>query len=92
MDNYIKNWDKKLAIILAKKENIELTDRHLVLLKELRNYYKTQNKVPKLRYFITYLKQKSINIDSIEIAKLFPTHAIFKMAKVAGLPEPDFCV
>jgi len=79
-------WDKNVAIEIAKESNIELTDRHW----EVINYLQTEhkNQVP-----LSIRKiGKSNVIDIKEFYALFPQGPLKTSTKIAGIPKPASCL
>lgn len=79
-------WDKNVAIEIAKENNIELTDRHW----EVINYLQTEhkNQVP-----LSIRKiGKSNVVDIKEFYALFPQGPLKTSTKIAGIPKPASCL
>lgn len=79
-------WTQEIAKEIAKEENIELTDKHFVILGFLR---------------AKHLKGESLTIRSVGNSgivdikgfyQLFPGAPMKKAAKIAGIPKPASCV
>lgn len=80
-------WDESLAPILARAIGIELTERHLEVIRFLRADYKTQGE--------TATSRRVATVGGFPIKEqfaLFPAKPGKKMAYVAGLPKPKGCV
>ena len=79
-------WNEEIAKALAKEDGIDLTDKHLEVLKYLRDVY---NKGEAL----TIRKVgKSGIVDIKEFYKLFPKGPLKLSSKFAGLAKPSSCV
>ncbi|MBK8587342.1 MAG: TusE/DsrC/DsvC family sulfur relay protein [Bacteroidetes bacterium] len=79
-------WDKNVALEIAKENNIELTDRHW----EVINYLQTEhkNQVP-----LSIRKiGKSNVVDIKEFYALFPQGPLKTSTKIAGIPKPASCL
>ena len=79
-------WDKNVAMEIAKENNIELTDRHW----EVINYLQTEhkNQVP-----LSIRKiGKSNVVDIKEFYALFPQGPLKTSTKIAGIPKPASCL
>lgn len=83
---YSDVWTKDIAMEVAKKENIELTDRHYEVLDFLRT--KHNEGVP-----LSIRKVgKSGIVDIKEFYALFPGGPLKVSSKIAGIPKPVSCV
>lgn len=80
-------WDEDLAKVLATNIGIDLTDRHLAVLRFLRADF-----VEKGETATTRRVQTVGGIPVKEQFELFPKKPAKKMAYVAGLPKPHGCV
>jgi tRNA 2-thiouridine synthesizing protein E len=88
-DGYLTDssqWNEDIAKALAKEDGIELTDKHMEVLKYLRDVF---NKGEAL----TIRKVGKSGIVNIkEFYKLFPKGPLKLSSKFAGLPKPTSCV
>ena len=88
-DGYLTDssqWNEDIARVLAKENGMELTDKHMEVLKFLRDVY---NKGETL----TIRKVGKSGIVNIkEFYKLFPKGPLKLSSKFAGLPKPTSCV
>jgi len=88
-DGYLTDssqWNEDIAKALAKDNDIELTDKHMEVLKYLRDVF---NKGETL----TIRKVGKSGIVNIkEFYKLFPKGPLKLSSKFAGLPKPTSCV
>jgi TusE/DsrC/DsvC family sulfur relay protein len=83
---YSDVWTKDIAKEVAKKENIELTDRHYEVLNFLRE--KHREGVP-----LSIRKVGKSGIVNIkEFYDLFPGGPLKISSKIAGIPKPVSCV
>lgn len=80
-------WDETLAPVLAKAIGIELTDRHMEVVRFLRKDYLDQKETATTRRV-----QAVGGIPVKEQFTLFPAKPGKKMAYIAGLPKPKGCV
>jgi TusE/DsrC/DsvC family sulfur relay protein len=79
-------WTVEVANEMAKKENIELTDKHF----EVLNYLRTKHADGEA---LSIRKVgKSGIVDIKEFYKLFPGGPLKISSKVAGIPKPVSCV
>ena len=80
-------WDENLAVVLANRIGIELTDAHWRVIRFLRDDYKTQGDTATTRRV-----QAIGGVPVKEQFALFPKKPAKKMAYIAGLPKPHGCV
>jgi tRNA 2-thiouridine synthesizing protein E len=80
-------WDENLAVVLANRIGIELTDAHWKVIRFLRDDYKTQGDTATTRRV-----QAIGGVPVKEQFALFPKKPAKKMAYIAGLPKPHGCV
>jgi tRNA 2-thiouridine synthesizing protein E len=80
-------WDENLAVVLANRIGIELTDAHWKVIRFLRDDYRTQGDTATTRRV-----QAVGGVPVKEQFALFPKKPAKKMAYIAGLPKPHGCV
>jgi TusE/DsrC/DsvC family sulfur relay protein len=80
-------WDENLAVVLANRIGIDLTDAHWKVIRFLRDDYKTQGDTATTRRV-----QAVGGVPVKEQFALFPKKPAKKMAYIAGLPKPHGCV
>lgn len=90
----LDDWNKDVAIELAKNENIDLSKEHWEILELVRNYYRDYQSSPANRALVKYTgihlgKDKG---RSIYLMMLFPESPAKIACKIAGLPKPDNCL
>ena len=96
-EGYIKEislWDRDLAELIAKEEDIEMTDDHWEVVNFLRNYYEEYQIAPAIRVLTKAIK-KSMGADkgnSKYLYELFPYGPAKQACKIAGLPKPTGCI
>ncbi len=90
----ISLWSDELAGLIAKDENIEMTDDHWEVVNFLRNYYEEYQIAPAIRV-LTKAVKKSMGPEkgnSKYLYELFPYGPAKQACKVAGLPKPTGCI
>lgn len=79
-------WNKEMAVEIAKEEGIVLTEQHFAIMEFLRNRFTKGDP----------LSIRSINhsgvIDVKTFYQLFPGAPLKKATKIAGIPKPASCV
>jgi len=96
-DGYLINlndWDREIAIALARQENISLTFEHWEIINLLQDFYREFEISPAMRALVTYIGKKlgSEKGKSIYLLKLFPPSPAKIASKIAGLPRPTNCL
>ena len=83
------DWSEELATEIAKKEGIELTEKHWDLIKYLRDEYLNNNAhQPNNREINKFLsKAWGTKVGSKDVFELFPGNPSKQAGLIAGLPE-----
>ena len=87
-------WTPELAVIIARTENIELSDDAWEVVSFLRNYYDDYQIAPAARV-LTKAIRKRLGEDkgnSKYLYRLFPDGPAKQGSKIAGLPKPTDCI
>lgn len=88
-DGYMVNmdqWNKDVAVELAKEEDIELTDKHFEVLEYIRNKVKSGETLT-----IRAIGKSGI-VEIKGFYQLFPGGPLKKATKIAGVLKPASCV
>ncbi len=80
-------WNEDIAHAIAADEDIELTERHWVVINFAREVYAKKDDGPTLRQIT-----KQTDVSTKEMYKLFPGGPAKKAAMIAGLPKPTGCI
>jgi tRNA 2-thiouridine synthesizing protein E len=81
-------WNKDLAMELAKQEGIEeLTENHWKIIEFCRESAQDSGAAPTLRQIT-----KGTGISTKELFSLYPKGPAKKVAKISGLGKPEGCV
>lgn len=80
-------WTPELAEAIAKREGIDLTDRHWVVIHFAREEFEREGESPTLRRITT-----TTDVSTKEIYALFPSGPAKMACKIAGLPKPTGCI
>jgi len=79
-------WNEDLAMGMAREEGIELTDKHLELIKFLRKNHEAGEE-------LTIRKVgKSGIVDIKGFYQLFPKKPLKLASKISGIPKPTSCI
>ena len=90
----ISLWTPELAGLIAKDEDIDMTDEHWEVVNFLRDYYEEYQIAPAVRVLIKAIK-KSMGKEKGNnkyMYELFPYGPAKQACKIAGLPKPTGCV
>jgi len=90
----LKDWNKDVAIAIAKRESIELTGAHWEIIDFIREFHQQYQHAPAMRILIKAVKEKlgTDKGNSIYLHSLFPGGAAKLTSKIAGLPKPTRCI
>lgn len=91
---HLTEWNKTIAIQLAKNDDLELTDEHWHIINFLRNFYQHYQTAPTVRILVKEMAKKlgADKANSIYLHQLFPKGLLLQSSKIAGLPKPTRCV
>jgi len=90
----LADWNKDLAVLIAKDEGIEMTEQHWEVVDFLREYYNEYQIAPAVRV-LTKAIGKKLGPDkgnSKYLYELFPYGPAKQACKIAGLPKPTGCI
>jgi len=90
----INEWEKGVAEVMAKEDDLTLTDEHWELITFLREYYEEYQIAPAVRV-LTKAVSKRMGKDkgnSKYLYTLFPYGPAKQACRYAGLPKPTGCV
>ncbi len=90
----ITEWEEGVAAVMAKEDDLELTDEHWEIIRFLREYYEEYQIAPAVRV-LTKAVAKKMGKDkgnSKYLYTLFPYGPGKQACRYAGLPKPTGCV
>jgi tRNA 2-thiouridine synthesizing protein E len=90
----INVWNKELAELIAKEENLDMTEEHWEVVNFLRDYYEEYQIAPAIRVLVKAMK-KSFGPEKGNnkyLYTLYPYGPAKQACKIAGLPKPTGCV
>ncbi len=96
-EGYIQDislWTRDLAELIAKDENIDMTDDHWEVVTFLRDYYEEYQVAPEVRVLTKAIGKKLGKEKGYSryLYELFPYGPAKQACKYAGLPKPTGCV
>ena len=81
-------WDEELAAEIAREAGIdELTDRHWLVIRFMRERYLATGTAPSIRSL-----GKESGVPVKELYELFPKGPAKLAAKIGGIPKPKGCI
>lgn len=81
-------FDEEAVRVIARAENIELTDAHWEVVNYLRDEYREHGHTPSFRNMLKGMAEIRPEVDSKYLYDLFPVGPAKQGPKVAGLPQP----
>ena len=90
----LNDWEKDVATVMAKEDDIELSDDHWEIINFLREYYEEYQIAPAVRVLTKAVGKKlgKAKGNSKYLYELFPYGPGKQACKFAGLPKPTGCV
>ena len=83
-----QQWNEPIAEAIARENGIaELTDRHWLVVKFMRDRYLTSGTAPSIRSL-----GKESGVPVKELYQLFPKGPAKLAAKIGGIPKPKGCI
>ncbi len=82
----VSQWNEEIAIEIAKKEGIELTDRHWEVLTWIQEQVKKE-----VALSVRGIKKSGV-LNIKEFYALFPGGPLKISTKIAGVPKPKSCI
>lgn len=82
----LSQWNKEIAQEIAKKEDIELTDKHWEVISWIQEQVKNE-----VALSIRGIKKSGV-LNIKEFYALFPGGPLKKATKIAGVPKPKSCI
>jgi tRNA 2-thiouridine synthesizing protein E len=80
-------WSDPVAVELARREGITLTEAHWAVIRFLREYYEQRRIAPDARFVLKHLAETR-GADRNELFRLFPYGYVKQACKIAGMRKP----
>ncbi|CAB5496341.1 Putative sulfite reductase, gamma subunit [Bathymodiolus thermophilus thioautotrophic gill symbiont] len=86
-----EQWQRNVAMELAKRENLELHDEHWMVLDLMRDFYNEEGVIPDVRHIF---KQMSVDLNinkkeaKAKLFSLFPYGYVQQACKISGMRRP----
>lgn len=90
----VNQWNQDVALAIAEKENLQLTEAHWEVIHFVRGFYKEYKTSPAIRMLVKAMAQKlgEDKGNSRYLQRLFPDGPAKQATKLAGLPKPAKCL
>lgn len=90
----LTQWNQDVALAIAEKENLQLTDAHWEVINFVRDFYQEYKTSPAIRMLVKAITQKlgEDKGNSRYLQRLFPEGPAKQATKLAGLPKPAKCL
>jgi tRNA 2-thiouridine synthesizing protein E len=90
----LSDWTKEIAEVLAKQDELELTEQHWEIITYLRDYYEEYQIAPAVRVLTKAIGKKfgKDKGNSKYLYSLFPYGPGKQACRFAGLPKPTGCI
>ncbi|SDG65685.1 TusE/DsrC/DsvC family sulfur relay protein [Roseospirillum parvum] len=90
----LSQWNEELAEMIAKTEDIEMSEEHWEVVNFLREYYDEYQIAPAVRVLTKAVGKKlgPEKGNNKYLYELFPYGPAKQACKIAGLPKPTGCV
>ena len=90
----VNQWNQDVALAIAEKENLQLTEAHWEVIHFVRDFYKEDKTSPAIRMLVKAMAQKlgEDKGNSRYLQRLFPDGPAKQATKLAGLPKPAKCL
>ena len=90
----VNQWNQDVALEIAEKENLQLTEAHWEVIHFVRDFYKEYKTSPAIRMLVKAMAQKlgEDKGNSRYLQRLFPDGPAKQATKLAGLPKPAKCL
>ena len=90
----LTQWNQDVALAIAERENLQLTDAHWEVINFVRDFYQEYKTSPAIRMLVKAIAQKlgEDKGNSRYLQRLFPEGPAKRATKLAGLPKPAKCL
>lgn len=87
-------WNEDIAVLLANRDNVELSEPHWEVIRFVREFYLTYNTSPAIRALTKAMKAEfgEEKASSRYLYRLFKEGPAKQATKYAGLPKPARCI
>ena len=88
------DWSPEVAQLMAAQDGLALTEQHLLILQQVREFYRRFEHAPATRPLLRFLvKQLGDQITNAQLMADFQTGLVARtLSRLAGLPKPANCL
>ena len=89
-----QDWSPDVAQLMAAQNGLALTEQHLIILQQVREFYQRFEHAPATRPLLRFLaKQLGDQISNAQLMADFQTGLVARtLSRLAGLPKPANCL
>ena len=80
-------WSAQLAMVLARQEDIELTDVHWDVIRFMRDHFQEHQVIPDVRFVTRHLAERFGGSRNL-VFELFPYGYVKQACRIAGMRRP----
>ena len=90
----MEDWSEELAVVLANKEDIQLSTEHWTIVNFLRKFYFKYGVAPMVKILIKHMAEEfgADKVNKERMYELFPRGPAKQGSRIAGLPSPQGCI
>ena len=81
------DWNDELALLLARQENIELTEQHWAVIRYMRDFFAEHQVIPDVRFVMRHLGERYGGSRNL-VFELFPYGYVRQACRIAGMRKP----
>jgi tRNA 2-thiouridine synthesizing protein E len=81
------DWSREVAVELARREGVALTDEHWAVIRFMREYYELHRIAPDARFVLKHLAETR-GAERNLLFRLFPYGYVKQACKIAGMRRP----
>lgn len=81
------DWSEAVALELARREGVALTETHWQVITFMREYYERHHVAPDARFVLKFLAEAR-GAERNELFRLFPYGYVKQACKIAGMRKP----
>lgn len=87
-------WRPEIGTELARRDGIDLEDRHWWLIDFVRDYHGRYGTPPLMRVLVRAMREQfgDPTLGSRDLYRLFPDSPVRQACKYGGLAVPDWCI
>ena len=82
------DWNEALAVALAQREGIVLSEEHWAVIRFMRQYYEERQIAPDARHVMKHLAEVKGGGGRNDLFVLFPYGYVRQACKIAGMRKP----